>query len=419
MKNIFTLITFCVAIYATSQLNAQNEWTQLTPTGDIPSEREGMAMVTIGNAIYLFGGYNNSESNMNDLHRFNPSSGSWEELTPDNAEPEARSGHKAVAYDGKMYIFFGSGAEGFLDDIWQYNPTTNQWTEIVPFSDIYPGARAYNSIVLIGNMAWFYGGISDGGEVLTDLWAFNFGNSQWESYPAYSGDGRHGHIAARKDSEMYIIGGYEGFSAVNTIICYHTGSGTWSTLSKKGSFPEPFAYAGHSQIDNQVFIFGGATNSDVTGNAYLWDLNEMNFAPLAVGPVRSDPGVTHVPGPSQDKDAQYQAFMLFGGSNMGLIEDETWYYYSDIEIQSNISTCLGNPHIQVSQSGHQIFISSGTDILSGAEYQINDLQGRIFVKATITGQSTCVDLPYACNGLFILTIKKNKIPVFITKLAVY
>lgn len=419
MKKILTFITFCVAIYATSKLYAQDEWTQLTPTGDIPSEREGMAVVTIGNAIYLFGGYNNSESNMNDLYRFNPSECSWEELTPDNAGPEARSGHKAVAYDGKMYIFFGSGEEGFLDDIWQYNPTTNLWTEIIPSSGVNPGARSYNSIVLIGNMAWFYGGISDSGEVLTDLWAFNFGDSQWESYPPYSGDGRHGHIAARKDSEMYIIGGYEGFSAVNSIICYNTGSGTWSTLSKKGSFPEPFAYAGHSQIDNQVFIFGGATNTDVTGNAYLWDLNEMNFAPLAVGPVRSDPGVTRVPGTSQDKEAQYQAFMLFGGSNMGVIEDETWYYYSDIEIQSNISTHPVNSNIQVSHSGHQLFISSGTDILSGSEYQLSDLQGRIFIIANFSGPSTCIALPDAYNGMFILTIKKNRIPLFITKLAVY
>ena len=107
MKKKITLTTVLVALFILCQytLFAQDTWEQITPTGDIPSAREGHSMVTIDSLVYLFGGQDNSKSIFNHITVYDPAIQEWMNEEPITQLPPARTGHKAIAYNGKMYVF--------------------------------------------------------------------------------------------------------------------------------------------------------------------------------------------------------------------------------------------------------------------------------------------------------------------------
>jgi N-acetylneuraminic acid mutarotase len=188
--------------------------------------------------LWLFGGTGadstGTESYLNDLWQFSPSTGLWTWMTgsstvPGNLKPRpgvygtlgvAAPGNTPggrtgaimwVDHNGNFWLFGGYGTDSVggalneLNDFWEYSPTTNEWTWMgglstfetpsnllgvygtlgVPAAGNYPGARylSANWTDTNGNL-WLFGGYGDsaylspGGE-LNDLWEFNPSTLQW------------------------------------------------------------------------------------------------------------------------------------------------------------------------------------------------------------------------------------------------
>ncbi len=418
MKKKITLTTVLVALFILCQytLFAQDTWEQITPTGDIPSAREGHSMVTIDSLVYLFGGQDNSKSIFNHITVYDPAIQEWMNEEPITQLPPARTGHKAIAYNGKMYVFFGMGSGGALDDVWEYNPQTKEWTHITPGGQ-QPVARYDHSAKLMGNMVWLFGGQDNNGDALSDLWAYNFSNNQWEQYPSITGGGIYGHIAVEHVGSLYIMGGFRNDLLDNAIYKFFTGNNSWSTQSPQGNYPNPFAYAGFKQFDSEVFIFGGLTDAGTTGNCYKWDITTHQFIQLATGPEVAAAGATIIPH-SYDK-TNYQKFILFGGSNEGLLNNNTWIYTSYIEI-------TGIESVPIQQIDINIFPNPATDYITieineydlqgnNLYYQLCDLNGRVLTTKNITTSKTTINVENQKSSVFFIRILKENSVVSVFK----
>jgi N-acetylneuraminic acid mutarotase len=190
--------------------------TQGTPAaGNVPGARSGAVSWTDGAGnFWLFGGsgYDSTGSNttLNDLWRYSPSSGMWTWMSGSNLGnvngmygtlgtraagniPGARS--SAVSWldsAGNFWLFggFGNdaiGNEGVLNDLWRYSPGTNLWTwtggsatqgaagvygtEGTAAPGNIPGARQFaSSWTDGGGNLWLFGG--DVPAALNDLWQY-------------------------------------------------------------------------------------------------------------------------------------------------------------------------------------------------------------------------------------------------------
>ena len=116
-----------------------------------------------GKAI-LFGGFSGSVTGgagstsldsvqvYNDTWTYDPVAGTWTQLKPSGLMPSGRSFH-AMVYDSlsKRVILFGgadaSTEEGvLLNDTWSYDPSANIWTEMKPEGPL-PPARSQHAMV--------------------------------------------------------------------------------------------------------------------------------------------------------------------------------------------------------------------------------------------------------------------------------
>ena len=149
-------------------------WSPVTNTdGGLgkPSVRSGAVAWTdnAGNA-YVFGGYNSTSSNLNDLWRFNGTM--WSPVTNAGTPPSVRIG--AVAWTdnaGNAYVFGGYNGISYLNDLWKFNGTWSPVTntdEGLGTPSVRIGAVSWTDNA--GN-AYVFGGYNV--NYLNDLWRFN------------------------------------------------------------------------------------------------------------------------------------------------------------------------------------------------------------------------------------------------------
>jgi len=153
-----------------------NTWTNLNPSGSLPPPRGqgGMVYDSRSGLVILFGG-SNHDAWFNDTWTYDPAANTWTELSPTGDLPTAR--HRfGLAYDSgkdRVVLFGGTDVDrNFYNDTWIYDPNANTWTELIQ-SGAGPGARTGTAMVydsLSGDLILF-GGLG-GGSSLNDLWAY-------------------------------------------------------------------------------------------------------------------------------------------------------------------------------------------------------------------------------------------------------
>jgi N-acetylneuraminic acid mutarotase len=147
------------------QANGGNgEWTQTTSVGG--SKRMDAFAFTIGNTVYLGGGYN--DAYIADFWAFNPSNQQWSKKQ-DMDEDYSTLRRKAVAFaiHGKGYIATGLNSNA-LADCWEYNPDTDEWSEKTNFEG---SGRTEATGFAINNIGYVLTGRSSN-EDFDDFWAF-------------------------------------------------------------------------------------------------------------------------------------------------------------------------------------------------------------------------------------------------------
>ena len=178
--------------------------------------------------------------------------------------PAGRTGHVACVWRGGLYVFGGQSAdEKAQSDIFRFSIHDQKWTKVQPQSPPRradgeseagagaggesppearpnaapkatpppaPRARFGHSALVYGHHMYVYGGdAGGGGEVLDDLWRFNFKSQVWEAIPARGAKP----IARVRHSASLVYGGAGGQRPLMVIF------GGWAgDLKNGGSSPE-------------------------------------------------------------------------------------------------------------------------------------------------------------------------------------
>ena len=248
-------------------LKIGSSWDLVTVTGTKPNARRNAVSVMYNNEFIIHGG-NDANTTYNDVWKLNLLNNEWNQVTTNGETSPTKTGHIAIAYVKKMFIFGGED-----NDVYNLNLFTNTWTK-APVTGTKPNKRYYCSGVLHNTKIYIFGGWY-GQTYYNDLWEFDIAENSWEliTTSGSSPSIRNGHKAEVYNGEMYVFGGYYSSNRYNDLYKYNFSTKTWSQLSPTGAIPGIRNGSTINVYGNELIIFGGRNNS----NNNLSDVYSYNF----------------------------------------------------------------------------------------------------------------------------------------------
>jgi len=289
-------------------------WTEITPTGDIPSARTQAKMIyDIENDVFvLFGGGDNGTL-YGDTYEYDPDTQVWTLISSGGSGEPGAGGDHYMVYDPveKSTVLYGE--DGGIGKTWEYKNQT--WSQLFPSAD--PGDRALHRMVFNGlsGRIQLYGNNSTF-TPLRDLWELDRSINSWiQVDDGSAAPGAHFQVGMTFDParrQTVLFGGYD-----------------WSIFSAED---ETWVYPLNSIT--KAYTLTGAS----TGTGWSWCVTGPDFSVCDF----EVPGVTS--GSPADAIAERFAYSINGTGCEGLIAAA---YGNVLQItvggQKEFSLCVGPP----------------------------------------------------------------------------
>ena len=285
-----------------------------------PETREGAAMTSVGEKLYLYGGA--SRGIYNDLwvmHMLNPR---WVRTQPQGVHPEPRMGHSLAEHRGNIVTFGGVTAYNrgsqhreCLNSVKILDTEKLYWRQI-DTSGVLVSMRRYHIAVVVGKHMLLHGGLNEKNAFMSDAAVLSLNKMKWKQVDI-QGTGP-GHIAfhcavgvfPKGTSELpgfslyripetegppqerviasgiYVFGGLDANSkAHNEVLLCKTGQRplVWSVLETKGKPPVPrFQHTMTLVKDLNILVVYGGRNDSHSGSGYTCfnDVHILNLSTL-------------------------------------------------------------------------------------------------------------------------------------------
>ena len=298
--------------------------------------RRSMAVTSIGESIYFFGGVGarGTESILDvsaDLWCFDTKALSWREIDRSGLWPSSR---RCVGFESKesdLLLWGGSGiasAEGgghrhdFLNDFWRFNSIALEWELIsdsqdhrsTPSGDEFPFPRYTPVFHVSGDELFLFGGYTEdriGKRKLNDAWIRSAG--KWRQVPFYGKQGyfngadwpglRYGSMSAADAQNIYVCGGFSDEGDHIDLWRFDMARKCWGILSPDGvssEFPAPRYCAAFMLYEQKLYLFGGRSRAfpklnfndlwEFDLDSKRWSMVFDNRAPHSYGPDADSPG---------------------------------------------------------------------------------------------------------------------------------
>lgn len=236
-------------------------WTQKSPTGGPPSQRNGHTNVLNAGKMYIFGG-SIGGSRLNDTWELNLTTFVWTQKSTTGGPPGTRYGHSANAYGGKMYVHGGWAMSSGYDDVWELDLTTFTWTQKTSSSIVRNGHAYAND----GANVYIFGG---GG--MNDLRKYDITGNSWSLQSSASPVARNANTAVVHGTKMYVFGGHNGTSGLNDLWEYDLTTFLWTQRTSGATA----RWGGASVVYNgKLYIFGGQNPTYLND---LWECDLTTF----------------------------------------------------------------------------------------------------------------------------------------------
>jgi N-acetylneuraminic acid mutarotase len=252
-----------------------NQWEQLSPIGNPPARRAS-SMAYIGNdIILLFGGLGDGDTRLNDIWEYNIVNNEWTELYPSGSIPTARSNSGMTAIGDNKLMIYGGSIDGstYSDEIWVYDYNTNEWTEQIPSSTTNPPARSGKGLVYTGNdKVMLFGGSGGYPDYYNDLWEYDITTKEWmEITPTgdvpvartYFG------MSMVSEDKFLVFGGFDDqLEYIGDTWEYDITANEWTEFSSIWS-PSNRGFPSMTYIgNNKIVMFGGMIPEGAWVNLY-------------------------------------------------------------------------------------------------------------------------------------------------------
>jgi len=191
-------------------------WQRLSCNGrQLPEPRSGHSVERIGDACFVFGGYNEGHC-MANLYRFDLRRYEWEALRPEGAGPEGRASHASCAIEtvgghGYYYVHGGSGAEwgrSSKNDLFCYHTKRRRWLQVKQSGRLPPPMYGHSLALHRENTLILFGGTT-GWDYFNDVYAFDVPSKTWRTLRVKGAPPsmRYKHQSCIIKDGLYILGG--------------------------------------------------------------------------------------------------------------------------------------------------------------------------------------------------------------------
>jgi len=156
------------------------DWRGFYPWGHPqPRTNHSMAYDRRWGVSVLFGGFDESDTAMNDTWFYDSSDGRWQDKSR-QTRPPARGLH-AMVYDprhGVFILFGGWDGDQYFNDTWVFDARDASWSQKAPA--LSPSARADHAMTFDTNrgLVLLFGGRNQSG-MLADLWVYDVDDDSW------------------------------------------------------------------------------------------------------------------------------------------------------------------------------------------------------------------------------------------------
>jgi hypothetical protein len=159
---------FVLGGYDPAAATANEEYDPATDTwrqrSVIPIGLNHAGAAAIGDKLYLVGGYGGGSRPLDSLLEYEPAADAWRQLAP---LPTARGALAVATLDDRLYVLGGVSADGLTGKLEVYNPVSDHWEERQPM----PTARDHFALAAVGGKLYAIGGrLGD--------WANNVGTNE-------------------------------------------------------------------------------------------------------------------------------------------------------------------------------------------------------------------------------------------------
>jgi hypothetical protein len=271
---------------------ATHRWARLAATAEAPVARYGTAAVfdPLDGSLVTFAGFT-TQGRFDDTWRFDPTSGTWRDVTPASPQPGERCLH-AAAHDTRrhrMIMFGGQRGSNALDDAWALDLATDRWTELAPASQT--GGRKFPAVAYdpVGDRFLAFGGERTDGIRAGDLWALDLQSERWSVLTTEGPAPRDGAVLVyvTSQSRLLLFGGTtsQGHEADTWSLPLEAPTTAVSTRESTG--PESLSLAAYPNPFNASVVLD--LHLESPGRLTIYDtLGQLvrNLGTWSAGPVR-------------------------------------------------------------------------------------------------------------------------------------
>jgi N-acetylneuraminic acid mutarotase len=275
------LVTAAIVLIAAAPL--PGTWTN-GPA--LPVARSEVAVASLGDRMYVIGGYANGKVDQSLVQMLRPLEedggvvrGAWQDVAP---LPRGLNHIGAVGYGGRVYAFGGFSAQNnaAVSDANVYDPATNKWGAIAPL----PRALGSVSVAVLGKEIHLVGG-RDVHSVPTHL-VYDPATNHY-SVRASLPVGRDHMGLVSLHGRLYAVGGRIDTPAHNTayVDAYDSTADSWKSAAP---LPAPRSGMAVAEYQGKIFAIGGeeagmrqsfSTNFGYDPRKNVWS----DYAPLPEG----------------------------------------------------------------------------------------------------------------------------------------
>ncbi len=245
-----------------SSVECADSWAPTT-TMNAPTAREAHSAVWTGSEMIVWGGSDQSNTQLNTGGRYDPATDNWTAMNIANA-PDPRWFHSTVWSGSEMIIWGGFGDNIRLNSGGRYNPITDTWTAISAVNA--PIARNYHSGVWTGSEMIIWGGSICSGCISNTGGRYNPSNDSWEPTSTVNAPtARESHSAVGTGSEMIVWGGSDFMHYLNTGGKYDPNTDSWTAT---GLTNVPLGRISHEVVwtGNEMIVWGGVVETSTVTN---------------------------------------------------------------------------------------------------------------------------------------------------------